>query len=56
MLKESNNSTGPLSLSASPSKDVVQMLKNKLQFTQTTLDDATRERDKLKEVNKCFYH
>jgi hypothetical protein len=28
------------------------MLKNKLQFTQTSLDDATRERDKLKEVNK----
>ncbi len=49
------SSSGQLQIcAASPNKDLVQTLRSKLQFTQTALEDVTRDRDRLKDVIRSF--
>ena len=59
MFKEINNgSTGGGQLqicAASPNKDLIQTLRTKLQFAQTSLEDMTRDRDRLKDVSMCLF-
>jgi hypothetical protein len=52
-LKESGNLvSASVPLCVSPSKDILQTLKTKLQFSQTSLEDSNRDRERLKDSNK----
>jgi hypothetical protein len=57
-LKENNTNSGSSTAQTnkqnSPQHDMLQILKVKLQNSQTSLEDVTRERDKLKEVAFLF--
>ena len=59
ILKEINNgstSGGQLQIcAASPNKDLIQTLRTKLQFAQTSLEDMTRDRDRLKDVSMFLF-